>query len=389
MTGGTPPESGGLRILVLNWLDRENPLAGGAETHLHETFGRLAARGHSVTLLCSGWPGCPATRVNLDGIDVHRAGRRYTFSVAGPAYYRRHLAAGGFDVVVEDLNKVPLFSPWWTKAPVALLVHHLFGTTAFQEASVPLASATWALERPIPMVFRDTPTVSVSESTREDLIRRGLPGNLIEVIPNGIELERFGPDPQGVHTPDPTILFLGRVKKYKRVDLLIRAVARLRERGVRVVLRIGGRGSEVPALERLAERLGVSDRVEFLGFVTEAEKLQLFRRSWIHALTSPKEGWGIANLEAAACGTPTVASDSPGLRESVVHGETGLLVPHGDIDALTDAISALVGDPALRSRMSVAALAFAKGYSWDASAERMEAFLQRVAGRVVGGNEPD
>ena len=162
-----------MRILVVNWLDRQNPQAGGAEAHLHETFGRLARRGHEITLLASGWKGCDP-RAELDGIGVHRTGARYTFSLAAPRYFRRALGDTPFDVVVEDLNKVPLFTRYWTSAPVVALVHHLFGTTAFQEASFPLAAATWLLERPIPFVFRTAPMIAVSASTREDLGRRGL-----------------------------------------------------------------------------------------------------------------------------------------------------------------------------------------------------------------------
>ena len=102
-----------MRILVVNWLDRENPLAGGAEIHLHETFSRMVQLGHEVTLLTSGWSGCD-TRVDLDGIAVHRTGTRYTFSLAAITYYLSHLSNESFDVVVEDLNKVPLFTPYWT-----------------------------------------------------------------------------------------------------------------------------------------------------------------------------------------------------------------------------------------------------------------------------------
>ena len=366
-----------MRVLVVNWLDRQNPQAGGAEAHLHETFGRLAQRGHEVTLLTSGWKGCDP-RTELDGIQVHRAGARYTFSLAAPRYFRRELRNRRFDVVVEDLNKVPLFTRYWTSAPVVALVHHLFGTTAFQEASFPLAAATWLLERPIPLVFRTAPTIAVSASTCEDLGRRGLDVNRIEVILNGIDLEHYTPHPEGLRTPEPSLLFLGRLKKYKGVELLVRAVAVLASEGVHVTLRVGGSGSDRARLEKIALDLGVKDRVHFLGFVKEEEKLELFRTSWLHALTSPNEGWGISIMEAGACGTPSVASDAPGLRESVVDGQTGLLVRHGDVHALADSIASLLNDVERRLAMGREARAFAEQYSWDSSADLMEAFLRRV-----------
>lgn len=373
-----------MRILVVNWLDRENAHAGGAETHLHEIFGRLARRGHSVTALVSGWAGCER-RTELDGIEVHRTGRRYTFSLAAPRYFRRNLAGEPFDVVVEDLNKVPLFARYWTPAPVVLLAHHLFGATAFQAGPLPVAVATWGLERPIPLLYRSLPVVAVSESTRDDLVARGLRRDRIEVIPNGIDLDRYTPAPDH-KTVSPSLVFVGRLKEYKRVDLVIEAVHRLAERDVDVALDVVGKGDREAALRAQAERLGLGgrDRVRFHGFVSEEEKLELLRAAWIHVLTSPKEGWGLSSIEAAACGTPTVASDAPGLRESVIDGETGLLVPHGDVEALTDAVERLIRDPGLRSEMGRRARTFAEGFSWDASADAFEALLTRVVAARAG-----
>ena len=374
-----------MRILVTNWLDRENPQAGGAEIHLHEIFGRIASRGHEVTLLTSRFPGAVA-RTELDGIEVHRAGGRYSLSLAAPRYYRRVLRDRPFDVVVEDLNKVPLFTPYWVTAPVVLLVHHLFGRIAFQEANVPLALATWLMERPIPRVFRRRPVLAVSRSTAEDLVGRGFSKEGIGVIPNGIDLGFFSPEPGGRRFAEPTLLYLGRLKRYKRVDLLIKAMGILAERGRECRLRIAGRGDRRTELESLVGRLGLEDRIDFLGFVSDAKKRELLRRSWIHLLTSPKEGWGIANLEAAACGTPTIASDSPGLRDSVRDGVTGLLVPHGDPLILADRIAKLLDDDDLREEMGRNALEFARGFSWDRSALEMESYL---AAQVALGPSAD
>lgn len=365
-----------MRILVLNWLDRDNPQAGGAEIHLHEIFGRLVRRGHRVSLLASGWRGA-LPRAELDGIEVHRAGSRYTFSLAAPRYFAAALRAEPFDVVVEDLNKVPLFTPLWIRRPIVLLVHHLFGRVAFQEASLPLATATWLLERPIPRIYRRLPAIAVSESTREDLVRRGLRRERIEVIPNGVALEFYSPDPAVKRYPEPTALYLGRLKRYKRVDLLIRAAALLRGEGLGLRVLIAGQGDDHPALLRLRDRLGLGEVVQFLGFVSEEEKRELMRRTWVHVLTSVKEGWGITNVEAAACGTPTVASDSPGLRDSVIHGETGFLAPHGDVAALARRIGQILRNPALRDRMGAAARRFAEGFTWDEAARRVEERLER------------
>jgi glycosyltransferase involved in cell wall biosynthesis len=168
-------------------------------------FGRLAQRGHEVALLVSGWPDAPA-RVRIDGLDVHRTGGRHTFLTMAPVYYRRRLARYPFDLVIEDLNKVPVFSPLWAGRPVVLLVHHLFGSTAFQEASVPVAALTWLLERPLPRAYHGLPIQAVSRSTADDLIARGFDPALIDVIENGVDLEFFAPDPAVPRFDEPTVL---------------------------------------------------------------------------------------------------------------------------------------------------------------------------------------
>jgi glycosyltransferase involved in cell wall biosynthesis len=378
--GGDRP----LRILVVNWQDRENPNAGGAETHLHEVFGRLAHAGDRVTLLCSRFPGARA-RVELDGIEVHRVGGRYGFALRARRYFRRHLRQHAFDVIVEDLNKIPLFTPRWSGPPVVLLVHHLFGRTAFEEAALPIAAATWILERPLPRAYAGVPVIAVSQSTATDLAERGFDPSVVRVIPNGVDLQSLTPDPAGERYPRPTLLYLGRLKRYKRVDLIIQAVSRLKRRHGDLRVLIAGQGNHREALEAQVRRMGLEDRVSLLGFVPEERKLELLRRSWIHVLTSPKEGWGISNLEAAACGTPTVASDSPGLRDSVEHGRTGLLVPHGDVDALASAIDALLRDHDAREEMGRQARRFADAFSWDTSARAIREVLCATAGR---GRDP-
>jgi glycosyltransferase involved in cell wall biosynthesis len=359
-----------VRILVINWQDRENPQAGGAEIHLHEIFGRLASRGHDVTLLCGGWPGAPQ-RTALDGLTVHRVGTRHTFPLHVRRYYGRHLA-GRFDVLVEDINKVPVYSPLWRAPRTVALVPHLFGATAFNELPVPVAAAVWLAERPLGAVYRGVPFQAISESTRDDLVERGIPARSIRVIYPGIDAATYTPDP-GARSSVPLFAYLGRLKRYKGVHHVIQAFARLAH--PTAVLEVAGAGDYRPTLERLASSLDLHGRVRFLGRIPEPEKLALLRRAWGLVLASPKEGWGITNLEAAACATPVVASDSPGIRESVRNGETGFLVPHGDIGAMADALRSLAASPTLVRRLGERARRFAEGFTWDRAADETERHL--------------
>lgn len=363
-----------MRLLLVNWQCRENPLAGGAEIHLHEIFGRLAARGHAVTLLCGGWPDCPP-RATLDGIDVIRVGTRYSFPFLARRFFRANLAHQAFDLMVEDINKIPLATPTWGGPPIVALVPHLFGGTAFQELAPPLAAAVWLAERPLGRVYRTTPFEAISLSTADDLALRGIPREAVEVIYPGIDTSAYTPSP-AERAAVPTFAYLGRLKRYKGVHYVIRAFALLRH--PTATLEIAGAGDYRPALERLASSLDLGDRVRFLGRISETEKRGLLRRAWGLAFASPKEGWGITNLEAAASGTPVVASSSPGIRESVRDGETGYLVPHGDVPAMAAAMGRLAADRALVDRLGVQARTFAETFTWERAADETERHLQRV-----------
>ncbi len=366
-----------MRILVLNWQDHENPQAGGAEIHLKEIFSRIVARGHSVDLLCSSWENAPQ-RVNLDGIDVHRVGNRQTYPFLAHGYYADRLAANNYDVVIEDLNKVPLYTPLWGAPKLIALVHHLFGATVFREAPLPLAAAVWLSERPLGALYRSVPFQAVSVSTADDLVSRGIPRGSIRIIYNGVDSARLTPD-QSERSATPLFVYLGRLKKYKRVDVVIRAFAELNVPDA--TLEIAGTGDYRAPLEGLVKSLHLTDRVKFLGFIPEEEKIHLLRRAWASTLASPKEGWGISNLEAAACATPVIAANSPGIRESVIDGETGFLVPQNDAAAMTAAMRGLVESPALVSSLGASGRRFAEAFTWERAANDTLAHLEQVVAR--------
>lgn len=372
---------------MVNWQDRENPLAGGAEIQLHETFGRLADRGHRITLLVSGWEGAPP-RTELDGMRVVRAGRRYTFPPHAWRTYARELSGEPFDLVVEDVNKFPLLTPLWSGTPVVLQVPHLFGEVAFREAPLPVATAVWLGERLMPWAYSSCRVHAASDSTAEDLVDRGFDGGRVRVIHNGVDHGFFRPDPGTPRFEEPTLVYLGRLKRYKELDRALEGVSRLRGRGVEPRLLIAGKGDDRPRLEERASEMGLGNRVRFLGFVSEERKRELLRRAWCTVYPSPKEGWGITNIEAAACGTPVVASDSPGLRESVADGESGLLVPHDDPEAWADALERVLTDDGLRRRLARGARSHAERFSWERAADETEDDLIRIA-RREGGPDAD
>ncbi len=366
-----------MKILLANWQDQENPQAGGAELHLFELFARLAAKGHRVHLVCSGWPGAAAV-AEVRGISVERHGGRHSFALLGRGAVRRALGRESWDVVVEDINKLPLFLATLTRGPFCAIVPHLFGTTAFQEAAWPMAAAVALAERPIPRMYRRAGFHAISESTRDDLVARGVAAERIRVIHPGIDAAAYTPSAGLDRTQPPTFLYVGRLKRYKGVEVALRALAVARRDRPDLTLDIAGSGDDAARLAELARTLGMEQAVRFNGRVSEARKRALFRGACANLFPSPKEGWGLTVMEAAACGTPSLASDSPGLRDSVRDGVTGYLVPHGNVEALARRMLELAGDPALVTRLGRAARQHAEAWSWDDAAAATEAHLMEL-----------
>lgn len=231
----------------------------------------------------------------------------------------------------------------------------------------------------MPAAYRGVEFIVISESTADDLVTRGFQPARMHVSYPGVDHGTFRPPDSGAETVDPTAVYVGRLRRYKGLDIVLRAVARLREEGVILRFVVAGQGDDRERLERLARGLGLEDLVSFPGFVSEREKVRRLQRAWMNVYPSPKEGWGITNVEAAACGTPSVASDSPGLRESVRHGETGFLVPHDDVEAWAGALRRVVEDADLRRRLGENAVRHAARFTWEATSTETEAILRTAA----------
>lgn len=356
-------------VLAVNFRDPAHPESGGAELHLEEILLEAVRRGFQVTWLATGFPGA-APEATHRGIRVVRRGTWWNFNAILPGVLRREFGSPAPDLVIEDINKVPCFTPWWTKAEVAVIVPHLFGTTAFREAAAPIALYVLALEALIPLAYRRSRFVAISESTRDDLAARGIAPERVTVVHCGLDHEAYRFDPAVPKHERPTLLYIGRLRRYKGVDWVMRVLPAVRARvpGARLV--VVGDGPHRAALEAAVERDHLEDAVEFRGFLPREEKRRLLQEAWALVQPSPKEGWGLTVVEAGACGTAVVAADSPGLRDSVRRDETGLLVPYGDDAALAAALVRVLGDGALRDRLANAGREWAARFRWDDCAAR-------------------
>src|SRR5262245_53849083 len=357
------------RVLVLNERDLRHPKAGGAETHVFEIMSRLAVRGFEITQLASGFAG-GAREEDVEGVRVRRLGGLARYYPAAVLACARETRGGRYDVVVECLNKVPFFSPLYSAAPVLSLCHHLFGETAFLQVAWPIAATVYGLERLVPPLYRRQRFLAISESSRADLVRRGVSADRISVSHCGIRRPALSATKPLSERPC-SVSYVGRLEPYKRVDVLLRAAAQLVDRFPELRLVLIGRGSDRPRLEALAARLGLAPRVQFAGFVADELRDELLAQSRVCVCPSEKEGWGLTVIEANATATPVVASDAPGLRDSVRSGETGYLVPTGDVAAFAERIGALLRADAAAERMAAAALAWSRRFDWDLAAAQV------------------
>jgi len=358
------------KILLINWRDIRNPEAGGAELYYHEIFRRLVSKGFSVTLLAHHFPGA-APRETIDGITVIRMGGKFLFNYRIIPFLLRN--RNQFDLVIEDLNKIPFFTPLYLRAQRLHLAMHFFGTEIFREAPFPIALYVFLMEKIASIVYRKERFVAISESTSADIRRfPGFAGSIVVVEP-GIDTSYFH---QVRPKSSPAVIaYIGRLMKYKNIQFVIAALPVLQKRISGLTFEIGGTGDYLVQLRRIAQKHGVSQSVIFRGRISEEEKLDLLSRASLFVNPSAKEGWGINNIEANLCGTVSLSADVPGLRDSVIRGETGMLYRPGDTDDFCAlAIEALTNHD-LRGDMERSALKRARSLDWNIISEKMAVAL--------------
>lgn len=365
-----------MRIVMLSWRDQDNPEAGGAERFLHRVAAGLVERGHQVTVATAAYEGAAPVDV-VDGVRIVRRGGKLTVYPRATAALLRG-ALGRADVVVDVQNGVPFFSRVARTAPVVVLVHHVHREQWPVVYGPRRAAIGWWVEsRVAPAVYRRSRYITVSEHSRDELTQLGIGGGRISIVHNGTDRP---PQPPWPRSPTPRLVTLGRLVPHKRVEHALRVVAALRDSLPDVHLDVVGDGWWADHLLALRRDLLLDDAVTFHGYVEEAAKHQLLDSAWVHLAPSLKEGWGLAVLEAAAHGVPTVGyAAAGGLADSVVDGVTGVLVD--DEASLGTQARALLTDTERCRRLGSAAAARARTFTWDHTVAAFEKVLLEVIGR--------
>ena len=366
------PPASPRHILLLTDRDWTHPQGGGTGTNLLGQVSRWIAWGHRVTVIAGSYPGAEKVSHPHERLTIHRMGGRMTvFPRAALASLRG--VGRDADVVLEVVNGIAFFTPlwWWLRAPRVTLVHHVHQDHYVAEMGKRGRLAALVAERlPLGTLYRHHPFLTISDSARRDMMALGIPAEQIHVAYLGVEPDSFV---QTRRDERPTLLYLGRLKQYKRLEILLDVLEGIPD----AVLEVAGDGDHREVLEAEIDRRGLRDRVRLHGFVSEDEKRDLYARSWVNLTASSAEGWCLTVMEAAGAGTPSAAMAVGGLPESIVHEQTGLLADTPD--ELASKVSALVADPVRRDELGEAARARARGFTWDATAAANLAVLERVA----------
>ena len=364
-----------LHILVMTDRDWTHPQGGGTGTNLYGQIARWVAWGHRVSVIACSYRGATSHERFGENLEVHRLGGRSTVFPRAILAQWRGLVPDP-DVVLEVVNGITFLTPVWLRKPRVTLVHHVHRQHYVEEMGRKGKLAAWLLETlPLRHLYRSSRFLTISHATAADIAWHGIPLEHIDVGYIGVESEAFGP---GERAERPELLYLGRLKRYKRIEVVLDALEAVPE----AMLHVAGDGDHREELEREIAERGLADRVVMHGFVSEEEKRRLLQRAWANLTASSAEGWALSVMEAAACGTPSVALGVGGLNESVADGETGLLAATSE--EMAQRTAEVVRDAELRERLGRAALQRAREFTWDRTARETLAILEAEIVRSRG-----
>lgn len=357
-----------MKILILNWRDIKHPAAGGAEELTFEVARRWVQWGHEVTWFTAGFPGGQEEEI-LEGVRIIRRGKQISVHLKAFRYYKDQ-GQGKFDVVIDEINTIPFFTPLYVKEKHVAYINQLAREVWFYEMPFPVNLLGYLIEPIFLRIYRKTPIVTISESTQDDL--RKLGAIKVVVVHPGFSGLPLAELPQILEkAKKPTVLYVGRVVPSKRVNEIIEAIHLVREQVPEVQLQVAGSISRsyLSKLEREVKHFNLENNVTFLGKISFQERQTLMKQAHLLALASVREGWGLVVIEANAFGTPAVVYKVPGLVDSVQDGKTGLITPHNDPQTLAEEISRGLLDDSFREKLSRGALEWSRQYTWQKNAE--------------------
>lgn len=329
-----------MKLLWFTWKDLTHPEAGGAEVVNQELAKRLVADGHEVVFIVGGYQNAVTKEISSDGYQIIRLGSRYSLYWKAFRYYRQHLT-GWADLVIDEVNTLPFFARYYAAEPVIVFAHMLCRQIWFYQLPLPLSLIGFLAEPLYLRLINSGPVITISESTRQDLLRVGFKDQNIHILSEGLSLKPLAKlPPLSSKAAQPTVLSFGAMRPMKRTLHQIKAFEIAKQQIPNLQLVVAGDSSGRYGQKVLAaiQHSPHADDIIYHGRVSDKQKRQLMRQAHLTLQTSVKEGWGLTVTEAASQGTPAVVYDIDGLRDSVQDGETGLITKQNNPQHLAEAI---------------------------------------------------
>ncbi|MEZ3478139.1 MAG: glycosyltransferase family 4 protein [Lachnospiraceae bacterium] len=382
-------ESDKITILALSWRDITSPNAGGAEVHTHEMLRRVDKNKYRIYHLATRKDGQPENEV-IDGVTYLRHGNAITVITAAMRFY--FLNKENIDLVIDQCNTHRFFTPLWVeKGKRIFYIHQLTKEIWDYSAKFPLSKIGKLLEESFLRLNRKDPVITVSESTRNELIDRGYLTDRIQIIYNGVSFQPWEHDKWYSKDTMPTFIYAGRYSPYKGIDVAVKALIRVKKDYPDAKLWILGKKDQeyvdrnlMPICQKDqlvwvdAEDDHPTGDVVSWGYVPEEKKLELLSRSWALVFPSIREGWGIPVTEAGCVGTPCIAFDSPGIRDAVDYGRAGYLCHENSVNGLAEQMRLVISDKRAYSSKRESAYRYSSQFQWEGTGKEFERFVQRI-----------
>lgn len=382
-------QSDKITILFLSWRDIKAPKKGGAEVYTHEMLKRIDFNQFRIIHLSPMFQG-GVEQETIDGITYLRKGNILSVIRFAKHYYKRNRER--IDYVVDQCNTHRFFTKFWVEGQKRVFfIHQLTREIWKINSTFPVSFVGYHTEIPFLKLSKNDPTMTVSKSTKNDLIDLGFDANNVKILPEGIEFDHWKREDFLPKELEPTFIYVGRFVKYKGIDATIEAFAKLKEKHPKAKLWVVGKKNDnyiTSSLKPIMDQYQITygneaekKDITFFGFVSDEKKLELMSRAHALIFPSQREGWGLIVTEAAAVGTPSIVYHSKGIVDAVDDGDAGYLCKKNAPENLTELMHQVLTNKKNYEHVREQAYQYSLNFHWQNTANHFEKFFDELQTR--------